>query len=108
MRVTAGLLSVTLGLRFGLPCLFGIRHLDPDGGSPSDYLLGEDGAHRNPPEHDAYRSQARISSTLTTKAARLRPPKTNVRANMASAGSLSSVVCLRAGITYEPPHVCVY
>ena len=26
MRVAAGLLSVLLGLGFGLPCLFGIRH----------------------------------------------------------------------------------
>jgi hypothetical protein len=27
MRIAAGLISVVLGLGFGLPCIFGIRHL---------------------------------------------------------------------------------
>ena len=31
MRVAAGCLSIFLGLGFGLPCLFGIRHLSSTG-----------------------------------------------------------------------------
>ena len=35
MRIVAGSLSVLLGLGFGLPCLFGIRHFARTGEVPS-------------------------------------------------------------------------
>lgn len=46
-----------------------------------EYLVDEDRAYCNPPEHEAYKSQARLTQGLTAKADRLRQPRTPRRVN---------------------------